>query len=47
MLCGDIAYPSYSLEFSSFINYIEDKASVNIYNINKYKSVKVEILVFL
>ena len=35
------------MESGSFINYIEDRASINIYNINKYKVVKIKILVFL
>ena len=35
------------MESGSFINYIENRASINIYNINKYKVVKIKILVFL
>ena len=35
------------MEFNSFINYIKDRASFNIHNINKYRIVKVGILVFL
>ena len=35
------------LEFGGFINYIKNRASVNIYNINKYGVVKIKILVFL
>ena len=38
---------SYSLKSSGFINYIKDRASVNIYNINKYKIVKIKNLIFL
>ena len=47
MFYRDIAQPSYGLKSGGFINYIEDRASVNIYNINKYKVVKIRILIFL
>jgi len=47
MFCGDIAYLSCGLKSNSFINYIEDKFSINIYNINKNRIVKIGILVFL
>ena len=35
------------MKSSSFINYIEDRASINIHNINKNKIVKIGVLVFL
>ena len=47
MFCGDVAQLSCSLESSGFINYMEDKASINIHNIDKYRVVKVGVLVFL
>ena len=47
MFYRDIAQPSYGLESSGFIDYIEDRASVNIHNVNKYRVVKIKILVFL
>ena len=43
----DIIQPFYGLESSGFINYIEDRASINIYNINKNGIIKIGILVFL
>ena len=47
ILYKDIIQLSYGLESSGFINYIEDRASVNIHNINVNKIVKIGILVFL
>ena len=47
ILYRDIIQPFYGLESSGFINYIQDRASINIYNINKYRVVKIRILVFL
>ena len=44
---GDIMQLSCGLESGSFINYIEDRVSINIYNVNKNKIVKIRILVFL
>ena len=46
MFYRDIVWPSYSLKFSSFINYIKDRASINIHNVNKYGVVKVKIFKF-
>ena len=43
----DIVQLFYGLESGSFIDYIEDRASINIYNVNKYRVVKIKILVFL
>ena len=47
MFCGDIIQLSYSLKSGSFINYVENRTPVNIYNINKNGMVKIGILVFL
>ena len=47
MFCRDIVQLSCGLESGGFINYIKDKASINIYNINKYGVVEIKILVFL
>ena len=47
MLYRDIAQLSCGLESGSFIDYMEDRASVDVYNVDKYRVVKVGILVFL
>ena len=47
MFYRDIMQLFYGLKFGGFINYIEDGASVNIYNVNEYRVIKIRILVFL
>ena len=47
MLCKDIIQPSCGLESGNFINYMEDKVSVNIHDVNKNGVVEIGILVFL
>ena len=43
----DIIQPFYGLKSGSFIDYIEDKASIDVHNINKNGIVEIGILVFL
>ena len=47
MFYGDVAQLSYGLKSSSFINYVENRTPINIYNINKNRIVEIGILVFL
>ena len=46
MLHGDILKLSRRLESYSFINYIENGVSINIYNVDEDTIVKVGVLVF-
>ena len=47
VLRRDIIQLSCGLESGGFINYVKDRAFVNIYNVNKDRIVKVGVLVFL
>ena len=47
MFYGDIIQLSCGLKSSSFINYVENRTPINIYNIYKNRIVKIGILVFL